>query len=190
MKELVTIQSKLRANKTLRNDFGGFNYRSAESILATLKPLLAELNCQLIMTDDIVQVGERYYVKATATITNANGEKEQAQAFARECPSRPKMDDAQVTGAASSYARKYALNGLFAIDDTKDPDSNEYTKKRVESEQAQADELQNAIREMNAATTFDAANAVWQKYEQYHNDAFFIDASKQARARTRGTATK
>lgn len=190
MKELVTIQGKLRATKTFRNDFGGFNYRSAESILATLKPLLTELDCQLIMTDDIVQVGERYYIKATATITNANGEKEQAQAFARECPNRPKMDDAQVTGAASSYARKYALNGLFAIDDTKDPDSNEYTKKRVKSEQAQADELQNAIREMNAATTFDAANAVWQKYEQYHNDALFIDASKQAGARTRGTATK
>lgn len=123
MKELNIIQTKLNAPKNQRNNFGGYNYRSCEDILEALKPLLAETGCTVTISDDIVLVGERYYVKATATIRNSQGEYESCSAFAREPIARKGMDDSQITGASSSYCRKYALNGLFCIDDNKDPDA-------------------------------------------------------------------
>ena len=122
MKELIIIQSKLNAPKNLYNEFGGYAYRSAEGILEAAKPLLAEQNCELTITDDIVLIGDRYYIKATATIINSTGEKREVSAFAREEDTKKGMDAAQITGSASSYARKYALNGLFCIDDNRDPD--------------------------------------------------------------------
>jgi len=132
MKELQNIQSKLKAPKDQFNSFGKYKYRSAESILEAIKPLLKEEKCTLTITDDIIAVGTRIYVKATATIKNEKGDSETTTAFAREAENKSGMDPAQVTGAASSYARKYALNGLFCIDDTKDPDalntSKEYTQ--------------------------------------------------------------
>lgn len=132
MKELQIIQSKLKAPKDQFNNFGKYKYRSAESILEAIKPLLKEEKCTLTITDDIVAVSDRIYVKATCTIKNEKGDQETTTAFAREAENKSGMDPAQVTGAASSYARKYALNGLFCIDDTEDPDAlnvnKEYTQ--------------------------------------------------------------
>ena len=122
MKELTTIQARLKAPKINKNTFGGYNYRKCEDILEAAKPIYTELNCALFITDEIVSVGDRIYVKATATLTNAEGQCVSCSAYAREEETKKGMDMAQITGSASSYARKYALNGLFAIDDTKDPD--------------------------------------------------------------------
>lgn len=122
--KLQWIQSSLKAPKGQTNKFGGYNYRSAEDILNAVKPLLNLWDCSLVINDDIVEFEGRAYVKANASLVDSNSEDViTAQAFAREAFSKKGMDEAQITGSASSYARKYALNGLFAIDDTKDPDA-------------------------------------------------------------------
>jgi hypothetical protein len=119
---LVKIQSELKAPKNQFNKFGNYNYRSAEDILEAVKPLLSKYNCQMTISDEILCIGQRIYVKATVTFTE--GEKvTTVSAFAREEETKKGMDAAQITGSASSYARKYALNGMFLIDDTKDPDA-------------------------------------------------------------------
>lgn len=123
MKELITIQSELKAPKSQFNKFGGYKYRKAEDILEAVKPLLAKQKCTLIISDDIVMIGNRIYVKATATIKNEKGEFEETTGWAREEETKKGMDGSQITGASSSYARKYALNGLFAIDDNADSDT-------------------------------------------------------------------
>ncbi len=123
MKELITIQSELKAPKSQFNKFGGYKYRKAEDILEAVKPLLNKQKCTLTITDDIVMVGNRIYVKATATIKNEKGECETTTGWAREEETKKGMDGSQITGASSSYARKYALNGLFAIDDNADSDT-------------------------------------------------------------------
>lgn len=123
MKELITIQSELKAPKSQFNKFGGYKYRKAEDILEAVKPLLNKQKCTLTITDDIVMVGNRIYVKATATIKNEKGECETTNGWAREEETKKGMDGSQITGASSSYARKYALNGLFAIDDNADSDT-------------------------------------------------------------------
>lgn len=126
MKELIAIQSELKAPKDLYNKFGNYKYRSAESILSAVKPLLTKLGCTLTLSDDVVGIDGWKYIKATATLTNSDGDSVSVTAYAREAESKKGMDSSQVTGATSSYARKYALNGMFAIDDTKDADTNEY----------------------------------------------------------------
>lgn len=118
---LAEIQSQIKAPKGQTNTFGKYKYRSCEDILEAVKPVLLKYGFALIITDDIVMVGERYYVKATACIVG-EGATYQATAYAREEDSKKGMDASQLSGATSSYARKYALNGLFAIDDTKDAD--------------------------------------------------------------------
>lgn len=123
MKELIAIQSELKAPKSQFNKFGGYKYRKAEDILEAVKPLLNKQKCTLTITDDIVMVGNRIYVKATATIKNEKGECETTTGCAREEETKKGMDGSQITGASSSYARKYALNGLFAIDDNADSDT-------------------------------------------------------------------
>lgn len=123
MKELIAIQSELKAPKSQFNKFGGYKYRKAEDILEAVKPLLAKQKCTLIITDDVVLIGNRIYVKATATIKNEKGECETTKGWAREEETKKGMDGSQITGASSSYARKYALNGLFAIDDNADSDT-------------------------------------------------------------------
>lgn len=122
---LQSIQRSLVAPKGQYNSFGKYSYRSAEDILEALKPILQEHDAVLILQDGIVQIGDRYYVEATATLY-AVGETIGTTAYAREDDSKKGMDGSQVTGSASSYARKYALNGLFMIDDNKDPDTDEY----------------------------------------------------------------
>lgn len=123
MKELIVIQSELKAPKSQFNKFGGYKYRKAEDILEAVKPLLNKQKCTLTITDDIVMVGNRIYVKAAATIKNEKGECETTTGWAREEETKKGMDGSQITGASSSYARKYALNGLFAIDDNADSDT-------------------------------------------------------------------
>lgn len=137
MKELISIQSELKAPKTQVNKFGGYKYRKAEDILEAVKPLLAKQKCTLIITDDIVLVGNRIYVKATATIKNEKGEFETSTGWAREEETKKGMDASQITGASSSYARKYALNGLLAIDDNQDSDTTNDGQHQAAQQQAQ-----------------------------------------------------
>lgn len=126
--KLINIQKELKVPKEQRNTFGNYNYRNCEDILEAVKPLLAKYECVLTISDSIEAVGGRYYVKALARITDGKDSIE-VTAYAREAETKKGMDDSQITGSTSSYARKYALNGLFAIDDTKDADTDEYTKK-------------------------------------------------------------
>ena len=128
MKELIEIQKELKAPKGQYNSFGKYKYRSAEDILEAVKPICHKHGCLLTLSDTLENVGERYYVKATATITNESGDTRFVTAYAREEEEKKGMDSSQITGTASSYARKYALNGLFCIDDTKDADTDEYAK--------------------------------------------------------------
>ena len=120
---LSEIQTELKAPKGQRNNFGNYNYRSAEDILEAVKPLLKKHDCALVINDEIVGVEGRIYVKATAMLAYVNQPFASSTAYAREAEARRGMDDSQITGSASSYARKYALNGLFAIDDTRDADA-------------------------------------------------------------------
>lgn len=131
--KLLVIQKGLKAPKNQRNDFGKYNYRSCEDILESVKPLLVTAQATLTIADELVLIGERYYIRATATLTDIEDAKHPAifvTAFAREEADKKGMDGSQITGAASSYARKYALNGLFCIDDTKDADTNEQHNER------------------------------------------------------------
>ncbi len=125
--KLLSIQTELKAPKNLRNSFGNYNYRNFESICEAVKPYLIKNNCTLSVEDDVVSAGDRVYIKATATLIDCEtGEKFAVSALAREAAEKRGMDSAQVTGATSSYARKYAVNGLFLLDDTKDADTDEY----------------------------------------------------------------
>lgn len=147
--KLVKIQHELKAPKDQHNGFGNYNYRSLENILESVKPLLAEAGLSIILSDDIAEVGGRVYVKATATISDGTDSISNT-AFAREDESKKGMSEAQVTGACSSYARKYAVQGIFAIDDSKDPDTESY-QRRTQSRQSQTigcDHCGNPIKPM------------------------------------------
>lgn len=141
MKELIAIQSELKAPKSQFNKYGGYKYRKAEDILEAVKPLLNKQKCTLTITDDIVMVGNRIYVKATATIKNEKGEFETTTGWAREEETKKGMDGSQITGASSSYARKYALNGLFAIDDNADSDTTNDGQHQTQTQQPAAQQL-------------------------------------------------
>ena len=174
MKELQNIQTTLNAPKGQYNAFGRYNYRSCEDILAAVKPLLNANNCTLTISDDIALVGDRFYIKATATLTNANGESVSTTAFAREEETKKGMDASQVTGASSSYARKYALNGLLAIDDSKDVDSI------GEAPAADTDaQVEAAIKEMEGCLTREAMVQVWNKYKAVQGDKRMRDAAQR-----------
>lgn len=151
--KLVAIQSKLNAPKNQENKFGGYKYRSCEDILEAVKPLLKENKLVLILSDDVCCVGDRIYVRATATLCDTedeNGLEISNTAFAREEETKKGMDASQITGASSSYARKYALNGLFCIDDNKDSDatnigaSSKTTKEEVVDDISFATQVQIA----------------------------------------------
>lgn len=160
MKELIAIQSELKAPKSQFNKFGGYKYRKAEDILEAVKPLLNKQKCTLTITDDIVMVGNRIYVKATATIKNEKSECETTTGWAREEETKKGMDGSQITGASSSYARKYALNGLFAIDDNADSDTTNDGQHQEAQQQTQAQH-----------PTAQAAQAVQQPATpQYHTN--------------------
>jgi hypothetical protein len=144
MKTLNKIQKELKAPKGQKNTFGNYNYRSCEDILEAVKPLLGD--AVLTIQDEIVLIGDRYYVKATATLTE-DEKSISTSAFARESLDKKGMDSAQITGATSSYARKYALNGLFCIDDTKDADTKDNTEPVVKTK---VDPYKSAIEAIEA----------------------------------------
>ena len=130
--KLMNIQYELKCNKSQYNSFGRYAYRSSEDILEAVKPLLYKYKATLVINDDIVLIGDRFYVKATSKITDIEtGECVESTAFAREDESQKGMSSAQVTGSVSSYARKYSMNALFAIDDNKDADSTNTHGKEI-----------------------------------------------------------
>ena len=143
--KMVEVQNKLKAPKGQYNSFGRFKYRSAEDILEAVKPLLQEYQLFLKLSDEVVLIGDRYYVKACAFLYDADGESTCVTAYAREDTDKKGMDGSQITGTASSYARKYALNGLFLIDDTKDADTDE--NKRQQQEEPQEEDYMQPVRD-------------------------------------------
>lgn len=191
MKELIAIQSELKAPKSQFNKFGGYKYRKAEDILEAVKPLLNKQKCTLTITDDIVMVGNRIYVKATATIKNEKGEFETTTGWAREEETKKGMDGSQITGASSSYARKYALNGLFAIDDNADSDTtndgqHQAAKQQTQTQQPAAkqtaspqynpNDLNEGLGYLSRCVTKDNLLWVIQHYQPLCSNAQFIQA--------------
>lgn len=143
MKALLNVQARLKAPKGQMNKFGGYKYRSCEDILEAVKPLLEENKLVLVLGDEIELIGDRWYVKATAKIIGEDGDVTNS-AYAREAESKKGQDESQITGTASSYARKYALNGLFLIDDTKDADATNDHQKPKAAAKPQDGELKAA----------------------------------------------
>ena len=138
---LNKVQTELVAPKNQFNAFGKYNYRSCEDILEGVKPLLKELNCVILVSDSIEMIGERIYVKATAKFVECEtGDTIENTAYARESLTKKGMDDSQVTGATSSYARKYALNGLLLVDDSKDADSMDNSKEEAPQQKQYEDD--------------------------------------------------
>jgi hypothetical protein len=150
---MYLIQSELKAPKGQYNSFGKYNYRSCEDIVEAVKPILAKYKYHLTMSDEVVCAGNRVYIKATCRVMEADKVIAESTALAREAEAKKGMDDSQITGTASSYARKYALNGLFAIDDTKDADTYEPTNQQAKTVQSKPlplspEELAKAIKTM------------------------------------------
>jgi len=186
------IQHKLKAPKGQYNSFGKYNYRSCEDILEGVKPLLKEHDLALLIDDEIVQIGERYYVKATAKITDGR-EIVSATAYAREPDTKKGMDESQITGATSSYARKYALNALLCIDDTKDADTMDNSKKPVQQTQEtvynwqtlKARALQGGISEEElvhyVTETFKVSKPSELKQEHYQQAFNWVNAKRYAK---------
>lgn len=151
--KLQKIQFEMKAPKNLFNKFGNYNYRNAEGILEAFKPFGEKYKVVLVLNDEIVNIGDRYYIKATATLydTEDLAKPFSNSAYARESFDKKGMDDSQITGTASSYARKYALNGLFLLDDTKDADTDEFheeTKKKAENVKKATAEQIKTIKEL------------------------------------------
>lgn len=182
MKELVSIQSKLKAPKGQFNKFGKYKYRSCEDILESVKPLLAEENCALIISDQINEVGGKIYITATAQLVNSEGKIITVSASAREAETKAGMDVAQITGAASSYARKYALNGLFCIDDTKDPDAtNKHDKEDAEPETEIT--VEDAIKQVKAVKNRTELVAIYNSLPQFQTNTAYMEAFKEMGAK-------
>lgn len=157
--KLVSIQNELKVNKNQHNDYGNFNYRSAEDILSALKPLLAKEDVTIIMSDEVVVIEGKRYLKAVVKFIDcADGTIIENSALAGEPQGGKKMDESQLTGCASSYARKYALNGLFLLDDNKDADTNEYQKQKSE-ESPKANAPKTTYQKANAPKTVAKAPA-------------------------------
>lgn len=181
MTELINIQSKLKAPKNQYNSFGKYKYRNCEDILEALKPLLEANKCVLLLSDKIVEITGRHYVEATATIINSDGKELKSTAVAREEETKKGMDASQITGSTSSYARKYALNGLFAIDDTKDADildnSNKENNTKKQEKKSENNEenidLVIAIQEIKEAKTIPEMIGIWNRWECFHTNKQF-----------------
>lgn len=182
--KLSAIQTQIKAPKNLYNKFGEYYYRNAESILESAKPYLKELGLFLTINDSIEVIGERYYIKATAILVDCEtGESIAVSAYAREALEKPKMDASQITGSTSSYARKYALNGLFLLDDTKDADTDEYTKTTGKGAPKEANEAEfkAELRELwnkasNGANGFDE----WYKKNTENGFSMTVYANMKA----------
>lgn len=179
---LSKIQKELKAPKSQHNKFGNYRYRNCEDITEAVKPLLAEQGYHLNMSDEVVQIGERFYVQATATVMDGTKVVEKSVSYAREAVTKKGMDEAQITGSSSSYARKYALNGLFAIDDTKDSDSRDNTEKQLTKAQ------QGFAAKMQAAKTLDEVKGIWGKLSEKNRDAL-RDVANAVRERLKDANT-
>lgn len=184
MKKLAEIQKELKAPKGQYNSFGKYKYRSCEDILEAVKPLLAKNACTLTLSDNVCEVNGRFYIVATATLTDLeSGEMVQTTALAREEETKKGMDASQITGTASSYARKYCLNGLFLIDDTKDADTDEFKKNTERKEEPKAETYREKIKKyvfenqldmnefaahhkLTKSTTEAEYKALWEKIEK------------------------
>lgn len=178
---LIKIQAELRAPKGQYNDYGNFKYRSCEDILEAVKPLLKLYNCQLTLTDDIIEIGSRYYIRATATFIDGD-EVTVVTGWAREEEAKKGMDASQISGSTASYSRKYALNGLFLIDDAKDADTPAYSRLSAPKapENNNASELEKAISQMQAAETWNDASNAWNIFsKKFGNDETFIKAKEE-----------
>lgn len=164
--KLLKIQIDLKAPKGQYNSFGKYKYRSCEDILEAVKPLLKENKCTLTIKDDMEQIGDRYYIKATAILADTESDNTiiTNTAYAREEESKKGMDGSQITGTASSYARKYALNGLFLIDDTKDADTDEFKEQQnsVKINRVMEDALRQLIKNEDVSNDF--VISVLQRY--------------------------
>lgn len=172
--KLMTIQGALKAPKGQYNSFGKYKYRSCEDILESVKPLLSAHDCALVITDDIMMIGDRIYVKATARLISGS-ECVESSAFAREESEKKGMDSSQVTGAASSYARKYALNGLFCIDDTKDSDATN-THGQQPKDEPKKESIQSVYDEISSATTIEQLKTIHKKYSNLKDNKEFMAA--------------
>ena len=167
------LQKELKAPKSQYNKFGGYNYRSCEDILDGIKKILPD-NVYLTLNDEMVQVSNRVYVRSTATLKSGD-EQVSCSAYAREPESKKGMDESQITGAASSYARKYALNGLFCIDDTKDADTNEHKKevepkkeapKLTKEQQELKDKADNINKQLQGCQDLGVLDYVWAGFKE------------------------
>ena len=194
MKELIQIQTQLRAPKSQYNKFGGYAYRSCEDILNAVKPLLADTKTFITLNDEVVLIGTRYYIKATATIFNSDGQSVSVSAMACESEPLKGMTAAQTSGATSSYARKYALNGLLAIDDAKDDDTlnthDKGTKAKAKTQAPAQDDNradeEAAINAINAAATRAELNQVWSNIKSTNPELTAKGTAVFAAAQARG----
>lgn len=187
IEKLAAVQRELKAPKGQFNSFGKYKYRSCEDILEALKPVLGKHGCAVTLSDEVVQVGERFYIRATASIMDCeSGERAFNTAFAREDADKKGMDGSQITGTASSYARKYALNGLFLIDDTKDADTDAYHEQttgekpkedpKIAAAKAKANEVKRMLVKIMGDKT--AAAQLWnEKYKQDAGDIVKMNAA-------------
>lgn len=177
--KLIEIQKELKAPKGQYNDFGKYKYRSAEDILEAVKPLLIERRLLMTIRDEILELGngQRFYVKATVKVEEVNsGDFLEVTAYAREPDIKKGMDESQITGTASSYARKYALNGMFAIDDSKDPDTNEYQRQT----QSKANTKTNTKPRKNEPKQSNTKESMYRKLSQLSNKLELTNDDKYA----------
>lgn len=177
MKSLSEIQAKVKAPKGQFNSFGKYKYRSAEDILEAVKQVINPMGFYVTISDEIINIGDRYYVKATATLSNGE-ETYTTTALAREEESKKGMDGSQVTGASSSYSRKYALNGLFALDDTQDADATNTHGKSEPAPQVKKPMIDTADIELGVSVS--ATIEDLQKYFKYANDNFELSKEQIA----------
>ena len=174
--KLSKVQCGLKAPKSQYNSFGGYYYRNCEDIQEAAKQLLCEIGALLVLTDDLISIGDRYYIKATASFIDCEtGEKIENTAYAREEISKKGMDSSQITGATSSYARKYALNGLFCIDDSKDSDSEENNNL---TKAALISEFKSEIKRTGKSLAYFLKNSGVERIEDMGND--YLSSSVEA----------
>lgn len=173
LKKTFDIQQELKVPKNQRNTFGNYNFRNCEDIMEASKPICAKHNCLLTCSDELIQVGDRYYVKATATLFDIDSEESiSTSACAREEETKKGMDASQITGASSSYARKYALNGLLQLDDNKDADTNEYKKQQNKGNQKSTVKKVDKPVEMIDANQIKVIHTLFAKIEKSESQVF------------------
>lgn len=173
LKKTFDIQQELKVPKNQRNTFGNYNFRNCEDIMEASKPICAKHNCLLTCSDELIQVGDRYYVKATATLFDIDSEESiSTSACAREEETKKGMDASQITGASSSYARKYALNGLLQLDDNKDADTNEYKKQQNKGNQKSTVKKVDKPIEMIDANQIKVIHTLFTKIEKSESQVF------------------